>query len=121
MNKYTLERQETVLLIIDIQEKLLPAMKYGEQIIQRTNILSVISSDLNIPIIVTEQNPKGLGPTVNKFTDKLKDVQKFEKMSFSACTEQVTTAFSNIGRKKVIVKGMEAHIYVFKRCNMFPH
>ena len=114
MNKYTLVREESVLLVIDIQEKLIPAMKYGEQVIRNTNTLISIAKKLGIPIIVTEQYTKGLGKTVPELSSNLAGELTFEKVAFSGCTHEVKASLEGLGRKKIIIAGMETHVCVFQ-------
>lgn len=114
MRKYTLLREESLLLIIDIQERLVPAMKYGEQVIKNTNVLVSASKEMDIPIVVTEQYPKGLGKTVTEISEGLDNAQIFEKTLFSACTEEVVECLETQGKKKIIITGMETHVCVFQ-------
>lgn len=114
MKKFTLLKEESLLFIIDIQERLVPAMKNGEEVIDNTNILIAAAKEMKVPIIVTEQYPKGLGPTVPEIEKNLKDVQKFEKTMFSACTDGVVGALESKGKKKIIITGMETHVCVFQ-------
>ncbi|HZX21886.1 MAG TPA: isochorismatase family protein [Clostridia bacterium] len=114
MDKFTLTKEDTVLMIIDIQERLAAAMEYGEDVINNTDILITISKDLGIPILATEQYPKGLGDTVERLNSNLEDDSIYEKIVFSGYIEQVTPALKQLGRKKVIIVGMEAHVCVFQ-------
>lgn len=114
MNKYILIREEAVLLVIDIQDRLVPAMKYGELVIRNTNILIPLAKKSGIPILATEQYPKGLGKTVSELSVNLEEALTFEKVSFSGCTREVTSALKKLGRKKIIITGMETHVCVFQ-------
>lgn len=114
MNKYTLVREESLLLVVDIQERLVPAMKYGEKVIKNTNILVAGAKEMNIPIVVTEQYPKGLGKTVSEISSGLDGVEVFEKTLFSACTEELVECLEKWGKKKIILTGMETHVCVFQ-------
>jgi len=114
MKNYTLNKDEAVLMIIDIQERLTPAMKYGQKVIDNTKVLISAAKAMNIPIVVTEQYPKGLGKTVEEISAKLNEVTVYEKIKFSACTDEVNNALSQISRKKIIVTGMETHVCVFQ-------
>ncbi|GAB6155271.1 isochorismatase family protein [Desulfosporosinus burensis] len=114
MNKYVLIREEAVLLVIDLQERLVPAMKYGEQVIRNTNTIISFAKNLGVPIIVTEQYPKGLGKTVSDVSNNLEESLTFEKITFSGCTSEVTSALKGLGRKKIIITGMETHVCVFQ-------
>lgn len=114
MNKYVLNGEEAVLMVIDIQDKLVPAMKYGEKVIQNTATLITVAQKLGVPIIATEQYPKGLGKTVSEVSYNLEESSTFEKTSFSGCTSEVTSALKGFERKKIIITGMETHVCVFQ-------
>ncbi|TAH63993.1 MAG: hydrolase [Gottschalkiaceae bacterium] len=114
MNRFTLRQEEAILMIIDIQERLVPAMKYGKKTIDNTNILIATAKKLDIPIIATEQYPKGLGKTVTEISENINGDYIYEKISFSGYTEEVKTALNQIERKKVIITGMETHVCVYQ-------
>lgn len=114
MDKFTLKQEETVLMIIDIQERLVPAMPNGQKVMQNTNIIISISNKLNVPIIVTEQYPRGLGKTVSEVSDYFEGVSVYEKITFSGCTDEVITTIKRLGKKKIIIVGMETHVCVFQ-------
>ncbi|MDD2499039.1 MAG: isochorismatase family protein [Desulfitobacteriaceae bacterium] len=114
MDKFTLTREEAVLLVIDIQERLVPAMPSSNQVILKTNTLITIAKKLDIPIIVTEQYPQGLGRTIREISANLTEAPVFEKKTFSGCTEEVVSALNQLNRKKIIVTGIETHICVFQ-------
>ncbi|KLU67401.1 MULTISPECIES: isochorismatase family protein [Desulfosporosinus] len=114
MEKYCLNGEEAVLMAIDIQERLVPSMKYGEKVIQNTNILISIMKKIGAPIIATEQYPKGLGKTVSDVSSNLEGSLTIEKSTFSGFTSEVTSALQGIGRKKIIITGMETHVCVFQ-------
>lgn len=114
MDQFTLDRDKAILLVIDIQERLVPAMKYGGKVIKNTNILITIAKTLGIPIMVTEQYSKGLGKTVPEVAGYLDGANTYEKITFSGCTTEVISALNQIGRKKVIITGMETHVCVFQ-------
>lgn len=114
MDKYVLIREEAVLLVIDIQDKLVPAMKYGEQVIRNTHTIISVAQTLEIPIIITEQYPKGLGKTVSSLSEHLTEALTCEKMTFSGCTSDVISALKRLGRKKIVITGMETHVCVFQ-------
>jgi len=89
-------------------------MKYGEKIIQNTNTMITIARRLEIPIIVTEQYPKGLGKTVSDLSNNLNGLIPFEKVTFSGCIPEVTSILKSLGRTKIIIAGMETHVCVFQ-------
>ncbi|MDA8211841.1 MAG: hydrolase [Clostridia bacterium] len=114
MDRFTLQCEEAILLIIDIQERLMPVMKYGDQVINKTNILIAVAKRLGMPIVFTEQYPKGLGRTVPEVADNLAGAVCWEKMTFSACTPELMEGLAQAGRRKVIITGMETHVCVFQ-------
>ena len=114
LSKYVLTKEEAALLVIDIQEKLVPAMKHGEQVIHNTNILITIAKKLGLPIIVTEQYTKGLGKTVPELSGNLVGYLTFEKVTFSGCTHEVKSSLEGYSRKKIIISGMETHVCVLQ-------
>lgn len=105
------------LLIIDAQERLAAAMPQDELVQAESNIHRLIraAKTLEIPVIVTEHNPRGLGKTIASIREQLPDtVVATEKTCFSCCTaagfERGIT--SSPERKQVILVGMEAHICI---------
>lgn len=114
MDKYTLNRNDTLLFIIDIQEKLAPVVDKKEMVIKNNIILIKAARILGLPIIVTEQYPKGLGATIPEIKAELSDSPIYEKINFSAHTEEVAGALKEHGRPKVLLTGMETHVCVFQ-------
>lgn len=114
MGKYTLNKDNTILLIIDIQEKLASIMKHRERVIDNTKILITAAKEMGMPIIITEQYPKGIGPTVVEIKEAVDNVKPFEKISFTAYIDEIKEALDATGRKKVVITGMETHICVFQ-------
>lgn len=114
MDKFTLNREDTVLLVIDIQERLVPVMEYKDQVINNNKILINAAKEMNFPILATEQYPKGLGRTVPELLDLIDEKNVFAKNSFSAYTGELKEALLSLDKKKVIVTGMETHVCVFQ-------
>ena len=106
------------LLIIDIQEKLSGAMdaKVLDKVVKNTGILIEAAGTLNIPIVRTEQYPKGLGPTLPAIREKLPaDNVAIDKTCFSSCRASgVEQALDDDDRMQVVVLGMEAHVCVLQ-------
>ena len=111
-----LDDRDSVLVLIDIQERLTAAMPKGvrERVIEQLSILLTVSEVLSIPVIVTEQYPKGLGPTELALKSLLAETTPFiEKTSFScARADGFMEAVSQLSRKQIILTGMETHICV---------
>lgn len=114
MNNLKIESEDTILLIIDIQDKLVKPMKYGDKVIENTKTLISAAEEFKIPIIYTEQYPKGLGNTVSGLKDMLKNAKRFEKTHFTAYIDEVKESIKDSGRNKVLIAGMETHICVFQ-------
>lgn len=115
MDKFYLDREDALLLVIDIQEKLLPVINDGENVIKQNDILINVANKLNIPIIYTEHYAKGVGPTVEKLKSNLDKAVEFHKISFSACREEgFLDLIKKTNRKKIIVTGTETHVCVFQ-------
>jgi nicotinamidase-related amidase len=119
-----LKKEDTVLVGIDFQERLMPAMKNSVELEDLAVKLVKGCRILGVPIILTQQYTKGLGPTVpaivsaltEKISDEIADDSEFlpvEKTSFSAMDElSFVEALERIGRKTVIIAGIEAHVCV---------
>jgi nicotinamidase-related amidase len=102
-------------LVVDIQERLFPHMYGGEKLLKRVLILLEGLKALDIPILVTEQYPKGLGSTLKPLSEVLESINPIEKISFSCCGEPDFLALLNKGKKKwVILCGIEAHVCVLQ-------
>lgn len=114
MEKYYLNRNEAVLLIIDIQDRLVPVINKVNDVIKNTNVLIDMAKEMDIPILVTEQYPKGLGFTVQEILVNLEDSNIFEKNTFSGCTKEIFDALKRLGRKKIILTGVETHVCVYQ-------
>jgi nicotinamidase-related amidase len=115
-DKYWLDADQAALVIIDVQEKLAPAMNeelYG-QLLLDTNLLIEGFRAMKLPIIATEQYPKGLGHTVTELAAATEQ-HCVEKVSFSCCgAEGFVDALEKSGAKQVLVVGMETHVCVLQ-------
>ena len=117
VDKYILDRNNAVLLIIDIQERLAVVMDKREMVVRNTLHLVELAKMLNLPIVVTEQYPKGLGRTLPEITAALPAYLPIEKVSFNCCGEaSFNEQVRRLGKKKIIVTGMETHICVLQTC-----
>lgn len=115
MNKFILNQNESVLVIVDIQERLAAVMSDKQKVVDNCLHLIEVSKLLNIPILLNEQYPKGLGPTVNEIREALHPYEPFEKVTFSCCRGgSFLNALAASGRKKVMLAGMETHVCVLQ-------
>ena len=79
--------ENAVLLVVDFQEKLVRAMHERQALVENAAKMVQGAKILGIPILWTEQNPQGLGPTVSEVAGLLSDIQPVSKLSFSCCGE----------------------------------
>ena len=114
-----LNDNDSLLMIIDVQEKLLNAVYNKEILEQKAAIMAKAANILNIPVMVTEQYPSGLGSTVPSIRENLSDLSKtFEKSAFSALDEEdIFDSFKASGRHQIMVFGIETHICVNQTVN----
>lgn len=115
-DKYFLDRNSAVLVVIDVQDKLCRAMdeKELQKLTGNISILQDTARELGFPMVATEQYVKGLGDTLCILKDKLCE-PALEKMAFSCCGEPpFPDKLKALGRKQVIVTGMEAHVCVLQ-------
>lgn len=123
LSPYQLLREETGLLVIDLQERLAAAMFEEEMQNVTANARRLIEGArvLGLPVWVTEQYPKGIGPTLETIAEVLpEDCTPVAKVDFScASVPAVFDAISSSGCKQLIVCGMEAHICVFQTVRDF--
>jgi len=110
-----LNKKHTALLIVDIQQRINAVMQAGDMVVANTIKLIKACRILNIPIFITEQYPKGLGPTEPVILEALADVQPMQKMSFSCCSaEKLLPQLNSLQIKQVIVTGIESHVCVLQ-------
>lgn len=110
-----LNKEQTVLVLIDIQGKLAQIVDESDFIVD--NIATVVQGAklLQLPILWLEQYPKGLGPTDERIAKHLTEQKPIEKITFSAYdTEEFVQALEQTGRKKVLLAGIETHICVYQ-------
>jgi nicotinamidase-related amidase len=110
-----LGRKTTGLLIIDVQERLAQAMNQAslDRLVRRTRALIAGASALSLPVVLTEQYPKGLGRTLHVIRAALPESQvAIEKIDFSCALPEVSAALKT--RPQVLVAGMETHVCVFQ-------
>ncbi|MBI1825259.1 MAG: hydrolase [Planctomycetes bacterium] len=110
-----LDVDRAMLLVIDIQEKILPLIGGPERVVTNSRKMIEAAQVLDIPVLVTEQYPKGLGHTVGALQAELhaSKAQVIEKPAFSCWAEPaVREAMLTLDRTQVIVVGIETHVCV---------
>lgn len=104
---------DCVALVIDVQERLLPVLSGADLLLARTLRLIEGLRLLGVPFVLSEQYPKGLGPTVVPLRAALPGVEPLAKLSFSCWDDQpLRRALEAAGRSTVLVFGVEAHVCV---------
>ncbi|MBU1063873.1 hydrolase [bacterium] len=112
-----LNSDKSVLLIIDVQEKLLPVMSEVSRLMTSMTKLVRGIQLLEIPIILTEQYSRGLGATVSEIRELIPDIRPVEKRSFSCCfNENFMSVLDKLNRKQILVSGIETHVCVYQTC-----
>lgn len=108
--------ENSALVIIDVQERLVLASKYGNDVSKNALKLAKAADILGIPTIVTEQYPTGLGETIPELKLSLsKEAFKCEKTSFSAMLEPAfAEKIHSLGKKQIVLCGIETHICVLQ-------
>jgi nicotinamidase-related amidase len=113
LNAELLDRKRSALVVIDIQERLFPHVYEPSRLLARIDLLLSAAQLLDIPILITEQYPKGLGSTIEEIRRAVPDAQPLTKMYFSCVLapgfkERLTA----LQRDQIIVAGIETHICV---------
>ena len=110
-----LTRDGSALVVVDVQERLFAAMdaEHREEVAKNLKVLATAARRLSLPILVTEQYPKGLGHTLPEIKEALGPVEPLEKVAFSCCdAEGFGARLRATNRKQVILAGIEAHVCV---------
>jgi nicotinamidase-related amidase len=116
-DRFFLERDKALLVVIDVQEKLCLAMdhKVLGKLTKNIGILLETAQELNVPVLVTEQYVKGLGATLPELVEKAAGASSFEKMAFSSCgSNEFVEKLKSTGRTQVIITGMETNVCVLQ-------
>ena len=108
-----IKKEKCALLVIDIQEKILPVIYEYERVI--TNSLKLINGFkiMNVPILITEQYPKGLGRTDSRILSAITDIKPIEKMTFSCYgSDELVNNLKEKDITQIAVCGIESHVCV---------
>ena len=115
-----LSRTRAALLVVDIQDRLLPAMAEDAvaEVVRNTRILILAAQQLGLPIVVSQQYPRGLGATAQPIEDALataRAVHRFDKVEFSAAAAPAFAQIApGLGRDQWLLCGMETHVCVYQ-------
>ncbi len=107
--------KRSCLLVIDVQERLLPAIHQGAEVVENTGWLMDVAAQLGVPTVVSEQYPRGLGHTVEDLANRASPEMMVEKIHFScAASPACLEAFEATGREQFVLAGIEAHVCVLQ-------
>ena len=117
VDNFFIDKEDTILLIVDIQEKLAAVMKERDKVVRNNLHLIELAKMIHMPVMVTEQYPKGLGPTVPEIREALPYYRPIEKMTFDCCGQPPFLEELKAQKKRnVVLTGMETHICVLQTC-----
>jgi nicotinamidase-related amidase len=106
---------KTALLVIDVQEKLNRVMIGRESLVVSIQKLIRGANVLGLAVIVTEQYPRGLGPTIPEVAELLSETRPIEKMCFSCYGDiNILEKLKSLKREQILVAGIEAHVCVYQ-------
>jgi nicotinamidase-related amidase len=112
-----INRAKAALLVVDIQERLLPAIHERERVVENAVRLIKGAEVFRLPVLLTEQYKKGLGPSVREVAAAAAASAPIEKLTFSACgAAEVVQTMSSKGIADVVLCGIEAHVCVSQTC-----
>ena len=110
-----ISRTAAVLIVIDIQEKLARVMDNKENLFDNNLKLVEGFKALGLPILMTEQIPEKIGPTISRLSEKLAGIQPIAKESFSCWGEPVFREhLESLTRRDVVLTGIECHVCVYQ-------
>jgi len=110
-----IERGKSCLLIVDVQEKLAPAVADSAAVIGNSTVLLRAAARLDVPVVLSEQYPQGLGPTVPELRALVPESTRASKLSFSCAADPgLHERVKATGRPLLVICGMEAHVCVLQ-------
>ncbi len=107
--------QETILLVIDVQERLFPFIDAKKEFRKNLQTLTRGARILEIPIILTEQVPQKIGKTIPEISKELPHISPFKKITFSCCGDSaIRQKIKSLKRKSILLSGIETHVCVYQ-------
>jgi len=112
-----LNRENTALLIVDVQEKLMPVIRCNQRVTDNIIKLLYLSKLFNLPVILTEHYVKWLGPTISEIIERIPDYEPVYKMHFNCCeVDEFNKRLNTENLTDIIITGVESHICIFQTC-----
>jgi nicotinamidase-related amidase len=110
-----LDKNESILLLIDVQEKLVPAVLKSKSLIAQCEWMLRLAKKMEVPILVSEQYPKGLGATVSPLNSYIHQQECIDKVAFSCMSDETYVEhLQKFHKKQTILIGIEAHVCVMQ-------
>lgn len=117
-----LNKNDSVLLLVDVQEKLIPFISNKEGLIKRCEWLLKLATKLKVPVLTSEQYPKGLGATLESLKQYISPKNCIEKVHFSCMQEpNYVHRLSELKKNQLILIGIEAHVCVLQTALELQH
>ncbi|MEA2015595.1 MAG: isochorismatase family protein [Actinomycetota bacterium] len=118
---HLIKREDSVLVVVDIQEKLTPYIKNNSKVIENVVKMIKFAQIIGLPIVLTEQ--KNLGNTVKEIKKELSGITPITKIEFSACKcSEFVKKIDELSRKNIILTGIETHICIAQTAlELLPH
>jgi len=113
MADWRLTPDNSALIVIDVQEKLMPLIARRTELIANVQKLMAVAKILEVPTILTAQYVKGIGPVIPEIASAAPGAKVIEKTTFSCCgTEEFVQAVKDLRRQRLIICGIEAHVCI---------
>lgn len=110
-----LQADQSLVLLIDMQQKLAPAINEGKAVEQAAAWVLQVALQLDVPVWATEQYPQGLGPTLSSLSELIPPENILQKIHFSALKEpHIASSLACTERKQIVLIGTEAHVCVLQ-------
>lgn len=110
-----IDAEKSLLLVVDVQERLVPAIHEGERVVHNIGWLMQIAAELGVPTLMTEQYPRGLGPTVAELRELVPAEDVVEKIHFScAASPECRRRLDEVSCEQIVLTGIEAHVCVLQ-------
>ncbi|MFC1534515.1 hydrolase [Thermodesulfobacteriota bacterium] len=112
-----LDKDNTGLLVVDVQKKLMPTMGRKQRVTDNIIKLLHLSKLFNLPVILTEHYQKWLGPTLPEIIESLHTYEPITKLHFNCCDEEAfNRRLYKEDLKNIVITGVESHICIFQTC-----
>ena len=109
-----MNRDQSVLLVVDIQERLLPHIHDGGPVLENAVWLVKVAQRLDVPVMLSEQYPKGIGPTAAVLRGLTSPAAIADKLHFSCVAAQCLKGLPGSERKQAVICGIESHVCVLQ-------